>query len=262
MIVLNPKALPRRINQTDLYGLIGEHLHWYCLVCRKWRTSEVKPDGSVACSICGSVPDWEKHPPTLAYRSRFKRVKNLCAEGSEWRVEYDRIEEHYGDFIEQTYVALPARTKDAGWRYFANAWNMVDKVADYLLSAQDSPKTNPPHAYSADGLQRRYFDSRREWNVVSLSQLNLKPEVDDYGRLLTDQEAIEIKLFHTSDNQRFYDAYFPDEFLSAFDNPLERSIAFDLSRGARKKDIERRYGLTERRVRTIVAHIAKALKYL
>lgn len=246
MITVDKEALPKQIKQDDLRGLVGESLYWFCPACRKWRTSPITAE-KIICSVCGGAPDWDKHKPTLAYESRYKRVQELCAEGSEWRAEYDKTERRYGDFIEQTYTGLPARTKDIGWRYFSNAWKMVDTVADYLLPAQDSPKMDVPHIYSEDGLRRRYLDSRRKHNVVSLSELTLKSAVDDGGMPLTDQEAVEIKSFRTSDNQRFCDTYFSDEFLNAFNDPLERSIAFDLSRGAKKRDIERCYGLTERR---------------
>lgn len=261
MINIGKNMLPKRISLDNMRMLVGETAHWFCPTCRKWRTSSMTENG-IACSVCGGGPDWKKSPPTLAYKSRYRRVLDLCAENSEWRAEYDRIEERYGDFIEQTHLGMSARTKDVEWHYFANAWNMVDKVADYMLSAQDSPKTNIPHAYSADGLRRRYFDSRRKCNVSSLSELDLNPAVDDGGVRLTDQEAVEIMSFQAADSQRFCDTYFPNEFLSAISDPLERSIAYDFSKGAKKRDIERKYELSESQVRTKVAHIAKALKNL
>lgn len=259
MITLEKGMLPKRIVPNDITKLIGESLYWFCPVCHRWRTTKVEPNGIVACFICGSVPNWEKHQPTLSYKSRLKKVAALCADGSEWRKECENIEQQYGDFIEQTYVGMPARTKDMGWRYFSNVWKMIDGVADYLLTAQDMPPMDIPHAYTSQGLQRRYSDSRRRCNVSSLSELDLTPAVDDGGMRLTDQEAVEIRSFQAADSRRFCDTYFPNEFLSAISDPLERSIAYDFSQGAKKRDIERKYGLTERRVRTIVAHIAKSL---
>ncbi len=260
MITLDKGALPRRLGQNDVSGLAGESVYWYCSTCQQWRTSEIQSDGGIICPVCESGPDWEKHQPTLAYRSRYKRVADLCAIGSEWRKSYDEVERRYGDFIEETYEGMPARTKDMGWRYFSDAWKTVDSLADYLLTAPDVSAKNYPHSYTERGLQRRYYDPRRKCNVSSLTDLNLQPLFDDGGVQFTDQEVAEIISLHSGYSRPLCDVYFADEFLECISNPLERSIAYDLSRGAKKRDIERRYRLTERKVRTIIGHLAKTLK--
>jgi len=224
-----------------------------------WRTSTITEEG-ILCSVCGGKPDWKKHPPTLAYKSRYKRVAALCAEGSDFQKSYDELEQSYGDFIEGTYTGMPVKTKDIGWRYFSDAWKTVDSLADYLLTAPDVPTTNYPHSYTERGLQRRYYDPRRKCNVSSLTDLNLQPQCDEGGTQFTDQEVVEIISPHSGYSRPLCDVYFADEFLKSISDPMERSIAYDLSSGATKRDIERQYGLTERQVRTRVAHIAKALK--
>lgn len=273
MIMLERGALPKRIAPNDITKLIDESLYWFCSTCRKWRTSKVKPDGSVTCSICEGTPDWKKHPPTLAYGSRFKRVTDLCAEGSEWRESYNQAVRQYGDYIDDIYAgSLPLRAKESGWRYFQGVWREVDKLADFLLTAQDAPETDIPYAYTEAGLQRRYQDNRRKHNIVTLSGLDLRPD-DENNAQLSNEELAEIFSLRAShkagrfrkgiSSERFdqlCDVYFRDSFLDQIHDPLERSIACDLSKGFKKRDIERKYGMTERQVRTRVAHIAKALK--
>lgn len=260
MIALDKGMLPRRIGQNDANGFAGENAYWYCNTCRQWRTSEISPDGSIACPVCGGGPDWKKHQPTLSYGSRYKRVADLCAVGSEWRKRYDETERCYGEFLDETYSGLPPRAKEGGWRYFENAWRAVDELADYLLTAPDAPITDGVNVYTERGLQRRYYDPRRRYNINTLSDVRLPILMDDGGAQFTDQEAAEIISLHDGYSHPFYDVYFADEFLACISDRLERSIAYDLSRGSTKRDIERRYRLTEQQVRTRVAHIARALK--
>lgn len=273
MIALDKRALPKEITPNDLCELNGEAAYWYCPACRKWRTSPITAEG-IACSICGGAPDWVKRPPTLAYRSRFRRVGELCAEGSDWRNSYDEAERHYANYIDDVHTGhLPRSAKESGWRYFQGVWQEADKLADYLLAAPDAPAMDVPYAYSAAGLQRRYYDSRRKNNTVSLSNLHLRLEFDDSGAKYTDQEVAELISLRASHMpgyprkgvsveryDQLCDRYFQHEFLECIAAPLDRSVAEDLSMGATKRDIERKYGLSARRVRTIVSHIAKSLK--
>ena len=252
--------LPRMISQNNVSGFAGESAYWYCNTCHQWRTSEIQPDGGIACPVCGSGPDWKKHQPTLAYESRYKRVADLCALGSGWRKSYDEVEQYYGIFIDEVYAGLPLRTQEIGWRYFQNVWRTVDELADYLLVAPDVPTTDGVSVYTERGLQRRYYDPRRRYNTNTLSDVRLPILTDDGGVQFTDQEVAEIISLHAGFSQPFYDVYFADEFLEHISDRLERSIAYDLSRGATKRDIERWYKLTEQQVRTRVAHIAKVLK--
>lgn len=260
MTALKNEALPKMIAPNDLVEMIGEHLHWYCPNCRKWRTSKVKPGGSVTCSVCGGEPDWKKRPPTLAYRSRLKRVEALCAEDSEWRAWYDDAERRYGEYIDDVAAGLlPRQAKEFGWKHFHEVWREVDRLADYLLSAKDAPATHVPHAYSEAGLQRRYQDPSRKHNVVTLSNLNLKAEFDDGGAQYSDEELLELMAFDPADCDQFIDKYFQYEFLENIENPLERDIAYWLSAGEGKRDIEKMYGLSEQQVKTICKHIRNAL---
>lgn len=275
MTFLAKETLPRRITPSTAAEFVGESAYWFCPTCRKWCTSSITEDG-IACSVCGSTPSWEKHPPTLSYRSRFKRVTELCAESSEWRKSYDEAEQQFGDFIDDKHAGLlPPRAKESGRRYFHGVWREVDKLADFLLTAQDAPATDAPHAYTEQGLQRRYYDPRRKHNVASLSDLNLQPEFDDSGTRYTDEEIAELislRASHMSGRPRkgvaaeryeqLCDKYFQHEFLESIGDPLERNIARDFSEGATKRDVEHKYKLSERQVRTKVAHIAKALKNL
>lgn len=273
MIVLDKRALPKEIAPTDIAELVGESLYWYCPACRTWRTSPITAEG-IACSVCGGAPDWEKRPPTLAYKSRFRQVQELCAEGSDWRKWYDAAERHYADYIDDIHAGrLPRLAKESGWRYFQNVWLEADKLADYLLTASDAPTTNIPHPYTERGLRRRYYDPRRKHNVASLSDLNLQLGFDNGGTRYTDEEVAElisIQASHMPGRPRkgvsverydqLCDRYFQYESLGCISDPLERNIAFDLSMGITKRGIERKYGLTERKVRTKIAHIAKVLK--
>lgn len=136
----------------------------------------------------------------------------------------------------------------------------MDELADYLLTAPDAPKTDSVSVYTERGLQRRYYDPRRKCNTNTLSSLSIPLLTDDGGAQFTDQEAAEIISLHAGYSHPFYDVYFADAFLEYISDRLERSIAYDLSRGSTKRDIERRYRLTEQQVRTRVTHIAKALK--
>lgn len=260
MITLDRGALPKRIKKNMVDRLAGETAYWYCTTCRQWRTTEITSIATITCPICGGEPDWEKRPPTLAYKSRYKRVVDLCAKDSDWRKSYDEAERRYGEFLGEVNSGLPLRTQEVGWKYFQGVWRMVDGLADYLLVAQDAPVTDGISAYTERGLQRRYYDPRRRNNVNTLSSLSLPVMADDGGVQLTDQEAVEIISFHTASSQPFYDTYFSDDFLKGISDPLEYSIAYDFSRGATKRDIERQYGLTEQQVRTKVTHIAKTLK--
>lgn len=273
MFNIDKNILPKRISLDGAHMLIGEGAHWFCPACRKWRTSTITKDG-IACSICGGGPDWKKHPPTLSYKSRSKQVAKLCAEGSPWRDMYIEAEERYSNFIESLHSGdLPLQAQKSGWEYFHSVWREADQLADFLLTAKDGPATEFPHAYSEQGLQRRYYDPRRKHNIVSMSGLNLQPEFDEGGARFTDEEIAElisIRASHrcgrphkgvaTERYEQLCDKYFKDEFLNGVRNPLEHSIALDFSGGASKRDIERQYGLTERQVRTKVSHIAKALK--
>lgn len=261
MLISDQKSHPRTIRQANLSELVGESVYWFCPTCQNWRTTEIRSDETVRCPVCGGVPDWKKHPPTLAYGSRFKRVCSICADGSPWRAEYIATEQRYGDFIEQTYRGLPPRTKDASWRYFAQVWKSADKLANYLLTARDAPVTDGiANVYTEQGLQRRYYDPRREYNVTTLSDLSFPALTDDGGVRFTDEESAEMVSFHNAQSTPFLDNYFTVEFLEDIGDQLERSIAYDFSMGATKRDIERKYGLTEQQVRTKVAHIAKELK--
>ena len=260
MITLDRGTLPKRIKENMVGRLAGETAYWYCTACRQWRTTEIMPVGTITCPICGDEPDWVKRPPTLAYKSRYKQVVDLCAEDSDWRKGYDEVERRHGEFLGEVNSGLPRRTQEAGWRYFQGVWRMVDELADYLLIAQDAPVTDGISAYTERGLQRRYYDPRRRNNVSTLSSLNLPVMADDGGVQLTGQEAVETISFHTASSKPFYDTYFADDFLKGISDPLEYSIAYDFSRGATKRDIERQYGLTEQQVRTKVVHIAKMLK--
>lgn len=261
MIATDNETLPRRLTQDNIAGVVGETVRWFCPTCRRWRTTKVKPGGVAICSRCKNAPDWKKRWPVLSFKNRLKRVNALCAEGSSWRAEHDRVVYEYGNFIDEIWDGnLPQSTQKRGWWYFDNCWKAVDAVADYILGAEDAPATNVPHTYTQRGLQRRYYDPRRRHNVVSLSGLNFPYMADDGDVRLTDQEVAEVLSFRAGYTQPFYDVYFANEVFNAIADPLERSIAVDFSKGATKRDVERKYRLTERRVRTIVSHIAKSLK--
>ena len=260
MITTDNEALPRRLTQDNIAGVVGETVRWFCPTCRRWRTTKVKPGGVVICSRCKNAPDWKKRWPVLSFKNRLKRVNALCAEGSSWREEHDRVIREYGNFLEDIGHGLPQSTQRVGWRYFQNCWGAVDAVADYILGAEDAPATNASHTYTERGLQRRYYDSRRRHNVISLNGLNLPYMVDDGNMKLTDQEIVEALSFRKGYTQPFYDVYFAGEIFEDIKDPLERAVAVDFSQGATKRDIERKYGLSERRVRTIVSHIATSLK--
>ena len=255
-------ALSRRITPSNAAKFEGESASWYCSACEKRYITTIQPDGVIVCPICGNGPDWNKKgcKPTLAYESRYKRVIDLCAKDSPWRERADKIEQEYGAFIEATYRGMPARTKQTGWRYFSNAWKEVDKLGDYLLAAPDIPIVEIPYAYSEGGIQRRYYDSSRDYNIVTLSDVGLTPKFDDGGVQYTDEESIELMAFDPADCERFMDEYFRYWFLNDIKDPLERDIAYWLSTGESKRSIERLYGLSEQQVRTIVEHIAKSLK--
>lgn len=260
MLTLDKEVLPKEVSHSDVGRMIGEHLYWFCTTCRKWRTTLVKPDVVMACPTCGNRPDWKKHRPMLSYKSRFKRVVEICAEDSQWRKECDEIESRYGDFLDQTYAGMPAQTKKIGWLYFSRAWKEIERVADYLLLAQDAPRLQIPYAYDEDGLQRRYYDSDRTHNVISLSNMNLPRTTDDGNVRYSDEEAAEVLSLRSGHTQPCYDTYFSHDIFDAIGDPLEKAIAVDLYRGLKKKEIERKYQLTERRVRTVISHIAKSLK--
>ena len=255
-------ALPRRIIPSNAAEFSGESACWYCPVCEKQRTTVVQPGGLLICPVCGGGPDWSKEgcKPTLAYESRYRRVADLCAKDSPWRKWADGVEQEYSEFLEATYRGMPARTKQTGWMYFSNAWKEVDKLGNYLLAAPNIPIRGIPHAYSEEGLQRRYYDSGRDFNIVTLSDVGLKPKFDDGGVQYTDDEAVELMTFDAADCERFMDEYFRYWFLDNIEDPLERNVAYWLSTGEGKRDIERLYGLSEQQVHTIVEHIAKYLK--
>lgn len=260
MLVVDKKALPRRLTKDNIHDVVGESVRWFCPACRRWRTAKVKPGGVVICSKCKNAPDWKKRWPVLSFTNRLERVNALCTSGSSWREEHDRVVGQYGNFIEDVGHGLPQSTQRAGWKYFEDCWRTVEAVADYLLGSEDAPVTNVPHTYTQRGLQRRYYDRRRRHNTISLSGLNLPYMVDGGDVRLTDQEIVEALSFRKGYTQPFYDVYFAGEIFEAIKDPLERAVAVDFSQGATKKDIERKYGLSERRVRTIVSHIAKSLK--
>lgn len=273
MIALDKEALPERITQDNVSALAGEHAYWYCPACRKWRTSPITVEG-ITCPVCGGAPNWDKHKPTLAYESRYKRVADLCAPRSDFCREYENAQCQYADYIEDTYTGLlPLRAKESGWRYFQGVWREMDKLADFLLTAQDAPATDAPYAYTEQGLQRRYYDPRRKHNISSLSDLNLQPEFDDGGTRYTAEEIAELislRASHMSGSphkgvaaeccEQLCDKYFRYEFLDNIEDPLERKIAFDLSMGASKRDVENKYRLSEQQVRTTVKHIRNSLK--
>lgn len=258
MTVLDKWALPKEIAPDDICRLNGDGAYWYCPVCRKWRTSPITAEG-IACSVCGGAPDWEKQPPTLSYMSRHKRVVDLCAPNSPWRKWYDEVEQEYGAFIEATYCGMPARTKQVGWRYFSNAWKEVDKLGDYLLAALDTPVHGIPYAYSEDGLQRRYYDPDRDFNVVTISDVGLNPEFDDGGAQYIAEESLELMAFDPADCERYIDKYFQQWYLENIKDQLERDVAYWLSVGERKRDIEAMFGLSEQQVKTICKHLKNIL---
>lgn len=260
MDIVDKEVLPRRIRKESVADFTGEHIYWFCDTCSQWRTNEITSSGDIACPVCGAEPDWKKHQPMLSYGSRYKRVVDLCADGAPWRQRYDEVERRYGEFIDNVNAGLPLRTQKAGWQYFHSAWKAVDSLADYLLTARDAPATDSVSVYTENGLQRRYYDSRRSNNIISLSSLNLPHLADDGDVKLTDQEVAEVLSFRKGFMESLYDVYFPNEIFAAIKDPLERSIAIDFSQGAKKRDIERKYRLSERRVRTIVSHIAKLIK--
>lgn len=254
MITLDKRALPKEITQHDAIGMAGEYSYWFCDTCKKWRTTKIKPDGVISCPKCGSGPDWKKHKPTLAYASRHKRVADLCAPGAEFRKKYEDAERRYADYIDLTYAGMPAAARNAGWRYFQGVWREADELADYILVAQDAPKMDTPYAYTANGLRRRYYDPRRSTSIISLSNLT-----DNDGVRFT-YDSAEAASYAAGYRRQFSDEQIGViEYLGDISDPLERAIAHDLSEGYTKRDIERRYGLSERRVRTIVSHIAKSL---
>ena len=257
-MLMDKEALPKRITRDNVSALAGEHAYWFCPACHKWRTSPITAEG-IICSVCGGGPDWEKRPPTLAYRSRFRRVQELCAEGSDWRNSYDEAEQEYRDFIEATYRGMPAQTKRTGWRHFSNAWKVVGKLSDYLLTALDVPIRGIPYAYDEEGLQRKYFDSSRDHNVVTLSDVGIKPMFDDGGVQFTAMESLEIMAFDPADCERYTDKYFQHWYLEGVKDPLERDIAYCLSVGERKRDIEAMFGLSEQQVKTICKHLKDIL---
>ena len=238
--------------------LAGETAYWFCTTCKKWRTSTIQEDGAITCSVCGNRPD-EKHTPLLAYRSRYKIVDKLCASGSEWRKRHDDLIECYTDFIDATWRGLSARAKQSGYRYFGTAWREIDGVGDYLLNAPDAPVVDAPHAYSEEGLKRRYYRSDRKHNVISLADLQLPYTTDDGERPSTAEEVAESLSYQAGFSAPLYYNAFEDEFLECVKGKVERSVARDLSMGATKRDVQRTYGLSEGQVRTIVRHIAKQL---
>lgn len=260
MIALDKSTLPRRIAKDDVRRFVGEDLFWFCSTCGKWRTSTVSQNGDVSCPVCDGSPDWDKHPPTLAYQSRYGRVLDLCADGSEWRKSYNNVEQQFGQYIDDVYSGLLSRrARESGWKYFQAVWREVDKLSDYLLMANDVPAMDIPYVYTEKGLQRKYYDSDRGVNVVSLSDAGLKPEFDDSGVQCTGQEAAELMAYDPDNCEQYTDKYFRYAFLDNIRSPLEREIAYWLSTGEGKRDIERMFGLTEQQVRTIVKHLKKSL---
>lgn len=260
MLVVDKKTLPRRLTKDNIHDVVGESVRWFCPACRKWRTNKIKSGGNVTCSVCGGAPDWEKRWPVLSFRDRLKQVNALCAEGSSWREEYDRVTAQYGAFIDETWRGIPKSAKVAGWKYFQNCWETIDGVANYLLGAADAPATDLPYAYNQQGLQRRYFDPERAHNVVSLGDLNLTRTVDDGNVRRSGEEVAESLSFRSGYSIPHYDEYFSGDIFKPIVDPLERAIAVDLYRGFKKKEIEKKYQLTERRVRTVISHIVKSLK--
>lgn len=258
MTLADRNALPRRITQDNVSALVGEHAYWFCPTCRKWRTSPITAEG-IICSVCGGAPDWEKRPPTLAYRSRYKRVVDLCAPDSPWRKWYDQVEREYRDFLGATYQGMPARTKQTGWMYFSSAWKEADKLGDYLLAAPDIPIRGIPYAYDEEGLQRRYFDSSRDYSMVTLSDVGIKPMFDDGEVQYSAEESLELMAFNPADCEQYTDKYFQYWYLEGIKDPLERDVAYWLSVGERKRDIEAMFGLSEQQVKTICKHLKDIL---
>ena len=254
-------ALPRRITSSNADEFEGESVCWYCPVCEKQRTTVVQPGGLLLCPVCGGGPDWDKEgcKPTLAYESRYRRMVALCAKDSPWRKWADGVEQEYGEFIEATYHGMPARTKQMGWRYFSSAWKEVDKLGDYLLAAPNRPIRGIPYAYSEEGLQRRYYNSNRDSNIISCSSLNLKPEYDNGGIQFTQDECMELLAFDPADCDRYMDTYFKYWYLDGIVNPLERDVAYYLASGEKKTDIEDIFGLSEQQVKTICKHLRDIL---
>lgn len=259
-LTLEKGLLIREISPTQAGDLAGESAHFYCGKCGEWRTNVIGPSGEIVCPKCGEKPNWKRHRPALAYASRQKRVSDLCSVGSTWRRQYEDIVDRYGGFINELSAGLPPWTQEAGWRFFQTAWRAVDAVADYLLTARDAPEKSGSHVYTERGLKRRYSDSRRNVGVTTMSDVEFSTLSDEVGVQYTPQEVAEMISYHKFPNERFYDTYFAYDFLEDVPDPLERSITHDLSRSETKRDIERRYHLTERQVRTKVEHIRKALK--
>ena len=261
MTILAKEALPRRITPSTAAEFVGESVCWYCQTCEKRYVTGIQPNGVISCPVCGSDPDWTNkgRTPTLAFESRYRRVVGLCSKDSPWRRWADEVEQQYAEFIGGTYFGMPARTKLTGWWYFASAWREMDKLGDYLLAAPDIHIQEIPRAYSEEGLQRKNYDPIRNCNVVTLSDVGLTPKFDDGGMQYTDEEAIEVVTFNPADCERFMDKYFQYWFLDNIENPLERDIAYWLSEGESKRDIENLYGLSEQQVKTICKHLRNIL---
>lgn len=202
--------LPREISQDSAKNLVGESATWYCQVCENRHTAEIQPEGVIACPVCGSHPAWNKKgcKPTVGFLSRYQKVMNLCAEGSPLKKWHDETIEQYGDFIEDTYRGMPLQTQRTGWRHFGSAWAEVDKLGDYLLTAKDLPQLDIPRTYTKDGLARRYYDPRREHNVVSFSDLGIEPGYDDGSVQFSLDEAVELVAYDPADCKKYMDEYF------------------------------------------------------
>lgn len=257
-MILMDVALPRKVTPQNAPLLVGKTAYWYCTTCKQWRTSTIREDGSIACSVCRDSPD-DKHTPLLTYRSRYEIVNKLCAPGAELRKRHDDLIECYADFIDATWRGLPARAKQSGYRYFGTAWQEIDGIGDYLLSAPDAPVVDVPHAYNEEGLKRRYYRPDRKCNVISLADLQLPYMTDDSGRPFTAEEVVESLSFQAGFSAPSYDHTFESDFLEHIKDGMERLVARDLAMGATKRDIQRTYGLSEGKVRTIVRHIAKQI---
>lgn len=254
-------CLPITVSMEKAGEFAGDTVYWHCSGCGAWRHSVIDDDGGVQCPACGGTPDWSKSTrPRVAYSSRNRKVNELCT-SQDWLKNYMELENRYADFIDAVEKGLPRRTKQNGFRYFHRAWKELDSIADYLLKALDSPNPENTSAYTERGLKRKYFDTGRLTNTNSLSEMDL-PTMNDEGDdvTYTDEELAENMSFRAGHSAPFYEwRYNIIDWASNVTDRTERAIIFGLAEGKSKRDIEREYELTEKQVRTKIAHLAKVM---